>query len=84
MLSILKYDYSLPMVYSESCPLSSDVSCIHLTCIHPAAANRLDRLTSGVMVVALSKKKSQDLGAAFQGGLVEKEYVARVVGEFPA
>ncbi|KAM0749257.1 pseudouridine synthase [Meredithblackwellia eburnea MCA 4105] len=67
LLSILKYDYDLPLVHTS---------------------NRLDRLTSGVMVCALTVAKSQELGAWF-GGLkgkeegVQKEYVARCLGKFP-
>ncbi|GAA6008011.1 hypothetical protein JCM10207_006998 [Rhodosporidiobolus poonsookiae] len=51
-------------------------------------SNRLDRLTSGVMVCALTVEASKKLGAWFGGkrnkeGGVKKEYVARCVGEFP-
>ncbi|GAA5974405.1 hypothetical protein JCM11641_005264 [Rhodosporidiobolus odoratus] len=50
-------------------------------------SNRLDRLTSGVMVCALTVKKSKELGAWFGGrrkeGGVGKEYVARCLGKFP-
>ncbi|BGP12169.1 hypothetical protein JCM10213v2_000080 [Rhodosporidiobolus nylandii] len=50
-------------------------------------SNRLDRLTSGVMVCALTVDASKKLGAWFGGrrkeGGVSKEYVARCVGRFP-
>ncbi|GAA5873303.1 hypothetical protein JCM8547_007064 [Rhodosporidiobolus lusitaniae] len=51
-------------------------------------SNRLDRLTSGVMICALTVEASKKLGAWFGGrraaeGGVKKEYVARVRGRFP-
>ncbi|KAL8291263.1 hypothetical protein RQP46_002241 [Phenoliferia psychrophenolica] len=67
LLSILKYDYDLPLVHTS---------------------NRLDRLTSGVMICALTVEGSKELGAWFGGqrlkdGGVKKEYVARCLGKFP-
>ena len=47
------------------------------------AVNRLDRLTSGLMILALNSKSSRDLANEFVGGHVKKEYVARVKGKFP-
>ncbi|GAA5877462.1 hypothetical protein JCM3774_001619 [Rhodotorula dairenensis] len=51
-------------------------------------SNRLDRLTSGVMICALTADASKKLGAWFGGrrnheGGVKKEYVARCRGQFP-
>ncbi|GAA5925021.1 hypothetical protein JCM3775_006344 [Rhodotorula graminis] len=51
-------------------------------------SNRLDRLTSGVMICALTVAGSKKLGAWFGGrrnheGGVSKEYVARCIGRFP-
>ena len=45
--------------------------------------NRLDRLTSGLMILALSGKAASRLAREFVDGKVQKEYVARVRGEFP-
>ncbi|KAI0029935.1 pseudouridine synthase [Vararia minispora EC-137] len=45
--------------------------------------NRLDRLTSGLMVVALSSRTAAALAREFVEGRVGKEYVARCAGEFP-
>ncbi|TIB04104.1 hypothetical protein E3P96_01661 [Wallemia ichthyophaga] len=45
--------------------------------------NRLDRLTSGVMVIGTRKSAGQQLGAAFMRGVIKKEYIARVLGRFP-
>lgn len=47
------------------------------------AVNRLDRLTSGLMLLATSGKAASKLGLEFAEGKVKKEYVARVMGKFP-
>lgn len=47
------------------------------------AVNRLDRLTSGLMILALSGKAASKLAREFAEGKVKKEYVARVKGKFP-
>ncbi|KAG0708548.1 pseudouridine synthase [Suillus ampliporus] len=46
--------------------------------------NRLDRLTSGLMIVPLNADLARSLSGEFVSGLVRKEYVARSKGEFPA
>ncbi|ETW74643.1 hypothetical protein HETIRDRAFT_56935 [Heterobasidion irregulare TC 32-1] len=46
--------------------------------------NRLDRLTSGLMVVGLSSQRAHTLSTEFVAGTVRKEYIARCAGEFPA
>ena len=53
------------------------------------AVNRLDRLTSGVMVCSLTVENSKKLGKWFGGeraaeGGVKKEYLARCKGRFPS
>lgn len=45
--------------------------------------NRLDRLTSGVMVCSTKKETASKLGGQFAAGLVNKAYVCRVRGKFP-
>ncbi|CAL1711603.1 unnamed protein product [Somion occarium] len=45
--------------------------------------NRLDRLTSGLMIVPLSSTCANRLAVEFAAGDVKKEYLARVLGEFP-
>ncbi|KIJ95091.1 hypothetical protein K443DRAFT_683273 [Laccaria amethystina LaAM-08-1] len=47
-------------------------------------ANRLDRLTSGLMIIPLSPDRARALTDEFMTGTVRKEYVARVRGRFPA
>ncbi|KDQ56299.1 hypothetical protein JAAARDRAFT_690247 [Jaapia argillacea MUCL 33604] len=45
--------------------------------------NRLDRLTSGLMVMAISTKCARVLSDEFLAGTVRKEYIARCKGKFP-
>ncbi|KAF8591069.1 pseudouridine synthase [Ramaria rubella] len=45
--------------------------------------NRLDRLTSGLMIIPLVSDLARTLGAEFFEGRVKKEYIARCTGEFP-
>ncbi|KAJ9105442.1 hypothetical protein QFC21_001813 [Naganishia friedmannii] len=47
------------------------------------SVNRLDRLTSGLMILALTGKASTGLAEEFIKGHVKKEYLARVNGKFP-
>lgn len=49
----------------------------------PYPCNRLDRLTSGIMFVAKNGKAAEALGKKILDRSVRKEYLARVVGEFP-
>ncbi|AET39027.1 uncharacterized protein Ecym_3555 [Eremothecium cymbalariae DBVPG len=49
--------------------------------VHPC--NRLDRLTSGLMFLAKTPKGADIMGDQLKAREVTKEYVARVVGEFP-
>ncbi|WFD28562.1 hypothetical protein MNAN1_003575 [Malassezia nana] len=46
-------------------------------------SNRLDRLTSGIMVCSTTKEAACELGNDFNAGLVNKAYVCRVQGHFP-
>ncbi|KDN45621.1 pseudouridine synthase [Tilletiaria anomala UBC 951] len=46
-------------------------------------ANRLDRLTSGVMVLSTKKEAASKLAAVYLSGDVRKNYVCRVRGRFP-
>ncbi|ORY00915.1 pseudouridine synthase [Basidiobolus meristosporus CBS 931.73] len=45
--------------------------------------NRLDRLTSGIVILALTKGKAQELEALMHDRKMSKEYVCQVTGEFP-
>lgn len=45
--------------------------------------NRLDRLTSGIMFVAKHSKAAEVLSAQIAQRSVRKEYIARVMGNFP-
>ncbi|KII95483.1 hypothetical protein PLICRDRAFT_48438 [Plicaturopsis crispa FD-325 SS-3] len=45
--------------------------------------NRLDRLTSGLMIIPLNSRMARKLTLEFTSGTVQKEYVARCLGKFP-
>ncbi|KAK7052854.1 hypothetical protein VNI00_004173 [Paramarasmius palmivorus] len=45
--------------------------------------NRLDRLTSGLMIIPTSATCARKLTEEFVSGTVRKEYVARCIGKFP-
>lgn len=47
------------------------------------AVNRLDRLTSGLLILPLVSDLARTLGQEFVEGKVKKEYIARCRGEFP-
>ncbi|KAF9960692.1 hypothetical protein BGZ72_006262 [Mortierella alpina] len=46
--------------------------------------NRLDRLTSGLMIIALSVKKAREFELMMQRCEIKKEYVCKVQGQFPS
>ncbi|KAF1847006.1 DRAP deaminase [Cucurbitaria berberidis CBS 394.84] len=50
---------------------------------NPLPCNRLDRLTSGIMFIGKHKRAAEDMSAQIRQRTVKKEYVTRVVGEFP-
>jgi 23S rRNA pseudouridine1911/1915/1917 synthase len=52
--------------------------------LRPGIVHRLDKDTSGVMVVAKNEEARRSLKAAFKEREVEKTYLALVVGEFGA
>ncbi|CAO3580822.1 unnamed protein product [Absidia cylindrospora] len=45
--------------------------------------NRLDRLTSGLMMIGLNANKARSIQQEMLSGSIEKEYLCRVDGEFP-
>ncbi|KJZ72497.1 hypothetical protein HIM_08166 [Hirsutella minnesotensis 3608] len=49
----------------------------------PYPCHRLDRLTSGIMFIAKNAEAAVALGIKIKQRTVRKEYIARVVGEFP-
>ncbi|SPN99511.1 related to DRAP deaminase [Cephalotrichum gorgonifer] len=49
----------------------------------PYPCHRLDRLTSGIMFIAKNPTAADVLRVQIQARTVRKEYIARVVGEFP-
>ncbi|KAG0024221.1 hypothetical protein BGZ81_007793 [Podila clonocystis] len=46
--------------------------------------NRLDRLTSGLMIIALSVSKAREFEQMMQKCEIKKEYVCKVIGRFPS
>ena len=50
---------------------------------NPLPCNRLDRLTSGVMFIGKHPKAAEDMSVQIKDRTVKKEYIARVIGEFP-
>ena len=50
---------------------------------NPLPCHRLDRLTSGVMFIGKNARAAEKLSMQIRGRSVKKEYVARVIGEFP-
>ncbi|KAL8652433.1 MAG: hypothetical protein Q9210_002681 [Variospora velana] len=50
---------------------------------NPLPCNRLDRLTSGVMFIGKHPKAAEKLTDQIMARTVKKEYMARVIGEFP-
>ena len=52
--------------------------------IVPRLVHRIDKETSGLLVVGKKPQVVEDLEKRFEGGEVEKEYLALVVGQLPA
>ena len=50
---------------------------------NPLPCNRLDRLTSGVMFIGKDPRAAEKISVQIQDRNVKKEYIARVIGEFP-
>ncbi|KAF2453247.1 DRAP deaminase [Lineolata rhizophorae] len=50
---------------------------------NPLPCNRLDRLTSGIMFIGKHRAAADDMTVQIKARTVKKEYIARVVGEFP-
>lgn len=79
LVEILRHDLGFEKIYSASyspCCFSRS-SCTHV------AINRLDRLTSGLLIIPLNADLARSLTSEFMNGSVRKEYVARCKGEFP-
>ena len=50
---------------------------------NPLPCHRLDRLTSGVMFIGKHPRAAEAMTEQIKGRTVKKEYVARVIGEYP-
>jgi 23S rRNA-/tRNA-specific pseudouridylate synthase len=81
LVEILKNDFGYDKVYSTSTVFSIKKSFqLDQKCL---AVNRLDRLTSGLLIIPLTTERARTLTDEFMAGTVRKEYVARCKGEFP-
>ncbi|CAG8607977.1 3120_t:CDS:2 [Cetraspora pellucida] len=49
--------------------------------VHPSG--RLDRLTSGIMILSSKKEKAREFEQQMKNHKIQKEYIGRVLGEFP-
>ncbi|XP_057423384.1 RNA pseudouridine synthase 7 [Lotus japonicus] len=45
--------------------------------------HRLDRLVSGLLILARNATKADNFRQQIEAGLVQKQYIAKVIGEFP-
>lgn len=79
LVEILKNDFGFEKVYSASSHFHIATSTIHTS----PAINRLDRLTSGMMIIPLNAPLANILSKEFAEGKIQKEYIARCRGEFP-
>lgn len=80
-MEILKNEFGYEKIYSR---LRRLVVLLSLNALFLSAVNRLDRLTSGLMILGLSNKTASELSAEFREGNIKKEYIGRCKGEFPA
>lgn len=56
----------------------------HMTLIIFLASNRLDRITSGLMLISKNTQEADRIGKEMRSGEIQKEYVCRVSGKFPS
>ena len=78
LVEILQTDFGFEKVYRRKFFI---FSCTQLT-LCPLAVNRLDRLTSGCMIMALSPIRARQMCDEFLAGGVRKEVCAQVVCRF--
>lgn len=64
----------------KGCPSLSGIGGV----LRPGIVHRLDKDTSGLMVVAKNDESHQNLSAGFKAGQVHKKYIALVYGVFNA
>lgn len=75
------HDFGYEKVYSASTCFFPIIRKPSQSCI--TAVNRLDRLTSGLMIIPTSASCARKVTNEFVAGTVRKEYVARCIGRFP-
>ncbi|WP_101759691.1 RluA family pseudouridine synthase [Oceanicoccus sp. KOV_DT_Chl] len=74
--------YSQGSKWSDHCTIDRLVS-LQLN-RHAAIVHRLDRATSGLMLIAHNKKTAAALSQLFAQRTIDKNYIAIVAGEFPS
>lgn len=82
LIEILVNDFGFTKCYRK--PELIHVLLHNHSCASIIAINRLDRLTSGLMIIPLSAERAREITSEFAAGTVKKEYVARVRGRFPS
>jgi tRNA pseudouridine synthase 9 len=81
LIEVLRDDFGFENVYSTSSLFSHHVDwCSNRNAL---AVNRLDRLTSGLMILPTSVARAREMTEEFMASTVRKEYIARCKGEFP-
>ena len=83
LVEILKSEFGYEKIYSRFTRLILPLT-LNTKPVPLPAVNRLDRLTSGLMILGLSNKTASELSAEFRDGNIKKEYIARCKGEFSA
>jgi tRNA pseudouridine synthase 9 len=81
MVEILK-DQGVHPVYSTSASYIRYSMLTNMSSL--IAVNRLDRLTSGLLILPTTAAAARTLTDEFVNGGVKKEYLARCLGRFPS
>lgn len=81
LVEILQTEFGFKKVYSTCVPKHCLLQFRSTSSV--AAVNRLDRLTSGLMILPTNPVLANEVTQEFFSGRVGKEYVARCKGEFP-
>ncbi|KAF9222417.1 pseudouridine synthase [Gyrodon lividus] len=84
LVEMLRHEFGFEKVYSKPPSPPDRFSNPSSSTNPPQAINRLDRLTSGLMIIPLNADVARSLTKEFMNGSVRKEYIARCKGQFPA
>src|SRR5450432_3251667 len=67
-------------ISGDANPVMSELTSAATSQVHPHLVNRLDRETSGVVIVAKNSEVAGELGKILESRAIEKQYVAIVHG----